>query len=173
MQSSTAATLVIDTASDLPEKHDGATSEPQAVRLWLRLLTCSMTIEKRVRRRLADEFDTTLPRFDVLAALDRSPEGMRMGALSQALLVSGGNLTALVRQIEAQGHAAMRRDPADRRSWIVTITPAGRAHFRAVAAEHHHWVGAMFAGLSAEHADQLYALLAELKASIAADGARG
>jgi DNA-binding MarR family transcriptional regulator len=158
----------------LPEKHDGAVSEPAAVRLWLRLLTCSMTIEKRVRRRLADEFDTTLPRFDVLAALDRRSDGMTMGELSQALLVSGGNLTALVRQLERQGHLEMKRDPQDRRSWVVRITDSGREHFSRVAAEHHHWIGAMFAGMSADHSAQLYDLLAELKGSIAADqGERG
>ena len=155
--------------AELLEKHDGAGSEPAAVRLWLRLLTCAMTIEKRVRRRLVDEFDTTLPRFDVLAALDRRKDGMTMGELSQALLVSGGNLTALVRQLQSQGLLEMNRDPADRRSWVVSITPAGRKHFRKVATEHHHWIAAMFAGMSAEHSAQLYDLLAELKTSIAAD----
>ena len=157
--------------ANLPEKHDGAGSEPAAVRLWLRLLTCSLTIEKRIRRRLADEFDTTLPRFDVLAALDRRADGMTMGELSQALLVSGGNLTALVRQLQSLRYLEMERDPQDRRSWVVKITEPGRRHFRQVAEEHHHWIGAMFAGLSAEHSAQLYDLLAELKGSLAADQA--
>jgi DNA-binding MarR family transcriptional regulator len=160
--------------SDLPEKHDGAGSEPAAVRLWLRLLTCSLTIEKRIRRRLADEFDTTLPRFDVLAALDRRRDGMTMGELSQALLVSGGNLTALVRQLQSQDYLEMQRDPHDGRSWVVKITASGRRHFRKVAQEHHHWVAAMLGGMSAEHSAQLYDLLAELKTSLAADqGERG
>jgi DNA-binding MarR family transcriptional regulator len=153
--------------SALPEKHNDAVSEPAAVRLWLRLLTCSLTIEKRVRRRLADEFHTTLPRFDVLAALHRRPEGMTMGELSQALLVSGGNLTALVRQLERQGHLTMERDPGDRRSWLVSISDAGRAHFREVAIEHQHWIAGMFAGMSADRSQQLYELLAELKESLA------
>lgn len=162
--------MLADSAAELPEKHDDAVSEPAAVRLWLRLLTCSMTIEKRVRRRLADEFDTTLPRFDVLAALDRRADGMTMGELSQALLVSGGNLTALVRQLQRLGYLQMKRDPTDRRSWVVKITETGRKHFREVATEHHHWIAAMFAGMSADHSGQLYALLAELKASLAASG---
>ena len=157
--------------ANLPEKHDGAGSEPAAVRLWLRLLTCSLTIEKRIRRRLAEEFDTTLPRFDVLAALDRRADGMTMGELSQALLVSGGNLTALVRQLQSLQYLEMERDPQDRRSWVVKITEPGRRHFREVAEEHHHWIGAMFAGLSPEHSAQLYDLLAELKGSLAADQA--
>jgi DNA-binding MarR family transcriptional regulator len=156
-----------EAANALPEKHDDAVSEPAAVRLWLRLLTCSLTIEKRVRRRLADEFDTTLPRFDVLAALDRRQDGMTMGELSQALLVSGGNLTALVRQLERQGFLTMQRDPNDRRSWVVSISKAGRKHFQDVATEHHHWIAGMFAGMSADHSQQLYDLLAELKHSLA------
>lgn len=153
----------------LPEKHDGA-AEPAAVRLWLRLLSCSITIEKRVRRRLADQFETTLPRFDVLAALERRTNGMTMGELSQVLLVSGGNLTALVRELQRQKFVKMTRDPNDGRSWVVRITAAGRSHFREVAAQHHQWISAMFAGMSAPRREQLYELLAELKQSLAAEG---
>lgn len=161
--------MLVEAPIALPEKHDGAT-EPAAVRLWLRLLSCSITIEKRVRRRLADRFDTTLPRFDVLAALERRTNGMTMGELSQALLVSGGNLTALVRQLQRQKFVKMTRDPNDGRSWVVRITAAGRNHFREVAAQHHQWISAMFAGMSAQRREQLYELLAELKQSLAAEG---
>src|SRR3546814_15027335 len=83
----------------LAEKHYDAVSEPAAVRLWLRLPTCSLTIEKRVRRRLSDALSTTLPRFDVLAALDRRAAGITMGELSTALCVSGGNLSGPVGQL--------------------------------------------------------------------------
>jgi DNA-binding MarR family transcriptional regulator len=107
----------------------------------------------------------------VLAALDRRKDGMTMGELSQALLVSGGNLTALVRQLQSQDFLEMQRDPQDRRSWVVKITASGRRHFQKVAEEHHHWIAAMFAGMSTEHSAQLYDLLAELKASLAADQA--
>lgn len=161
--------ILTEPVSLLPEKHDDAVSEPAAVRLWLRLLTCSLTIEKRIRRRLVEEFDTTLPRFDVLAALDRRKDSMTMGELSQALLVTNANLTALVRQLQSQGYLEMKRDPEDRRSWLVSITKTGRSHFRKVATEHHHWIMGMFSGMSATHSEQLYALLAELKDSLAAD----
>ncbi|WP_256731477.1 MarR family transcriptional regulator [Sphingomonas sp. dw_22] len=164
--------ILVDSPGTLAEKHEDAVSEPAAVRLWLRLLTCSMTIEKRVRRRLAEEFDTTLPRFDVLAALDRRSEGMMMGELSQALLVTNANLTALARQLQSLGYLEMHRDPNDRRSWLVQITDSGRTHFREVATEHHHWIASMFAGMKADHSQQLYALLAELKESLAASAER-
>ena len=151
----------------LPEKHDDAVAEPAAVRLWLRLVTCSLTIEKRIRRRLAEEFETTLPRFDVLSALDRHPRGMTMGELSHALLVSGGNLTALVRELERQGLVTMQRDANDRRSWLVTISEAGRKHFDEVAADYHHWIKDMFSGMAADRRQRLYDLLADLKLSLA------
>ena len=41
----------------------------EKLRLWIRLLRTSRTIEAELRERLSKEFDTTLPRFDVLAAL--------------------------------------------------------------------------------------------------------
>jgi DNA-binding MarR family transcriptional regulator len=166
------AEIVEKRSESLPEKHNDAVSETAAVRLWLRLLTCSITIEKRVRRRLAEDFETTLPRFDVLAALDRRPVGMTMGELSKALLVSGGNLTSLVRQLEQHGHVKMMRDPSDRRSWVVTITSRGRKSFKAMAVQHQHWIAEMFAGMSSTHRLQLYELLSELKQSLAAESSR-
>ena len=139
------------------------------VRVWLRLLSCSMTIEKRVRRRFMDQFDTTLPRFDVLATLERRPEGVTMGELSRALLVSNGNVTALVRQLEAAGWVASRAAPEDRRASIVALTEAGRVHFAELAAAHRGWIEAAFAGMPRDDLAALHRLLAKLKTSIAAD----
>lgn len=152
----------------LREKHDGALSDQLGVRLWLRLLSCTVVIEKRVQRRLADRFSTTLPRFDILAALDRHPEGMMMSALSRALLVSNGNVTALIKTLAAEGHVEMAPSPTDRRASIVAITEAGRLHFADMAAAHHGWIEAMLEGLSREQRETLFELLGQLKLSIAA-----
>ena len=84
------------------EKHDGALADRSSVRLWLRLLSCTMAIEKDVQRRFAAR-GATLARFDVLAALDRHRQGMTMGALSRALLVSNGNVTQLVQKLAKDG----------------------------------------------------------------------
>ena len=151
------------------EKQVGAPSGRVDVRLWLRLLSCSMIIEKRLRRRFAEQFDTTLPRFDVLAALDRQGEGMTMSELSRALLVSNGNVTALVRQLERAGHVVSRSAPEDRRSSIVMLTPEGAKHFATLAKSHHAWIGKMFKGLDGGDQVELYRLLDSLKRSIAAD----
>lgn len=156
------------------EKHDGelggAPGDQAAVRLWLRLLSCTMVIEKRVKRGLADQFGATLPRFNVMAALDRADAGLSMSALSQALLVSNGNVTVLVQALVRDGDVAIATLPNDRRTAVVTLTEAGRARFRAMAAAHHGWITAMFSGLSAADGARLLAMLGMLKTSIAAAG---
>jgi DNA-binding MarR family transcriptional regulator len=151
------------------EKHDGALADQMNVRLWLRLLSCTMVVEKRLKRRLADQFDATLPRFDVLAALDRHPDGMTMGELSSSLLVSNGNVTALVRTLEKDGHVSMAPSPTDRRASVVRLTEAGQAHFAGMARAHHEWIEGMMSGISRQQREMLFDLLGALKLSIAGD----
>lgn len=148
------------------EKHDGALGDHADVRLWLRLLSCTMAIEKSVQRVLGER-GTTLPRFDVMAALERSKHGLTMGALSQALLVSNGNVTQLVQKLAADGLVQVAPEPRDRRVSRVRLTPAGRTHFAELAAVHHDRIDGLFAALSGEEHDQLYAALGALKTSIA------
>src|SRR5207342_3792621 len=95
------------------------------LRLWLRLLTCTTLIEGEVRRRLRQEFDVTLPRFDLLAQLDRAPNGMTLGELSQRMMVSNGNITGLVERLAEQGLIRRRPLPNDRRVQIVSLTAEG------------------------------------------------
>jgi DNA-binding MarR family transcriptional regulator len=151
----------------IAEKHDGALGDHANVRLWLRLLSCTMTIEKAAQRLLAERFGTTLPRFDVLAALERAPDGLTMGALSQALLVSNGNVTQLVHKLAADGMVQTAADPRDRRISRVRLTPAGCAHFAELAVAHHRLIDTLFATLPAADHARLYAALGALKTSIA------
>lgn len=148
------------------EKHDGALDARASVKLWLRLLSCTMAIEKDVQRRFAAR-GATLARFDVLAALDRHPEGMNMGALSRALLVSNGNATQLVQKLARDGLVALRGDPQDGRASIVRLTGPGRAAFARLAAAHHAWIEQLLAGLDGGSRDTLYHALGELKRAIA------
>ncbi|MES2973176.1 MAG: MarR family transcriptional regulator, partial [Pseudomonadota bacterium] len=76
---------------------------PDALRLWLRLLTCTQLIEKQVRSGLREQFDTTLPRFDLMAQLERSPDGLKMNELSRRMMVTGGNVTGITDQLVAEG----------------------------------------------------------------------
>jgi DNA-binding MarR family transcriptional regulator len=135
------------------------------LRLWLRLLTCTTLIEGEVRRRLRDEFDVTLPRFDLMAQLDKAPNGMTLGELSQRMMVSNGNVTGLAERLVEQGLLDRRASATDRRAQIVSLTAEGRRMFRTMARTHEDWIAEIFAGLDASEIDTLMALLAKAKAS--------
>jgi len=135
------------------------------LRLWLRLLTCTTLIEGEVRRRLRDEFDVTLPRFDLMAQLDKAPNGMTLGELSQRMMVSNGNVTGLTERLVEQGLLDRRAALKDRRAQIVSLTPEGRRAFRQMARTHEDWIAEIFAGLEAADIEALMALLAKAKAS--------
>lgn len=152
-------------AVPIREKHDGALGDRSSVRVWLRLLSCTMAIEKEVQRRFAER-GMTLPRFDVLAALDRHGE-MKMGALSQALLVSNGNITQLVQTLIREGLVEMHKPPADRRASIVRLTPEGQRQFDRLARAHQDWIDEMVGGLQYMQRERLYVALGVLKTSIA------
>ncbi|MXO67046.1 MarR family winged helix-turn-helix transcriptional regulator [Altericroceibacterium endophyticum] len=136
------------------------------LRVWIRLLGCAKMIEKQLRRNFQEQFDTTLPRFDVMAALDRAADGLRMGALSKALLVSNGNVTSIVRQMEEDGHVAYQPDPRDGRSAIVVLTPLGQTRFQELAQAHHNWVRDALKDLPEMDQAQLLTLLDTLKLSL-------
>ncbi|PZU60629.1 MAG: MarR family transcriptional regulator [Sphingobium sp.] len=145
---------------------EAAVSGALDLRLWVRLLGCAKIIEKRLRRNFQEQFDTTLPRFDVMASLDRAPEGQNMGTLSRALLVSNGNVTSIVRQLQDQGLVVSRPDPQDGRSAIVSLTASGKAHFAELAAAHHVWVQDALRDFPVDQQEQLLVLLTQLKSSL-------
>ena len=134
-----------------------------ALRIWLRLLTCTQLIERRVRSGLREEFATTLPRFDLMAQLERHREGLKMNELSRLLMVTGGNITAIVDQLEKEGQVERLDDSADRRAFRIRLTRAGQKSFAEMARAHEHWVVELLAGLSARERDELLKLLAKLK----------
>lgn len=136
------------------------------LRLWLRLLTCSNLIEGEVRRRLREEFDFTLPRFDLLAQLDKAEDGLVLGEVSKRLMVSAGNVTALVERLLESGHITRTPSPTDRRVQIIRMTPEGRTVFATMAEQHGDWIGRLFEGLAHDEIETLMTLLAKLKASV-------
>jgi DNA-binding MarR family transcriptional regulator len=134
-----------------------------ALRLWLRLLACTTRLESEVRLRLRTEFDTTLPRFDLMAQLERAPAGLTMSELSRRLMVTGGNVTGITDMLEAEGLVARVDHPTDRRAYTVKLTAAGRRLFARMAAAHESWIVDLLAGLDATEQEQVYHLLARLK----------
>ena len=129
------------------------------LRLWIRLLRSSRAIENELRERLRREFDVTLPRFDVLAALHRQPDGMLMSELSRYLMVSNGNVTGIIDRLEADGQVVRARRDGDRRASIVRLTEQGRTEFEAMAGEHETWVDELLSTLVPDDVQKLSTVL--------------
>ena len=140
-----------------------------SLRLWLRLLTCSTMIEREVRARLRSQFGATLPRFDMMAALEREPDGLNMGELSRRLMVSNGNVTGVAERLAREGLVKRWSPPDDRRSSRLALTARGRKEFTAMAKAHQGWIEEMLAGFNAAERAALMALLAKLKLSIGSE----
>ena len=154
-------------AVDLPDPESRVhVDHHETLRLWLRLLTCTLTIEGRVRTRLRERYATTLPRFDLMAQLERNAQGLRMGELSRRMMVTGGNVTGITDQLVAEGLVRRQAIAGDRRAQAVRLTPKGKRTFDAMAAEHERWVEELLSGLNRAEQARLYALLGRLKATI-------
>jgi DNA-binding MarR family transcriptional regulator len=154
--------ILLDSETKVAERPADHEAE---LRLWLRLLTCTTLIEGEVRRRLRDKFDVTLPRFDLMAQLDKAPNGMTLGELSKRMMVSNGNVTGLAERLVEQGLLDRRASPNDRRAQIVSLTAEGRRTFRAMARTHEDWIAEIFVGLDAGEIETLMNLLAKAKTS--------
>jgi DNA-binding MarR family transcriptional regulator len=138
----------------------------QSLRLWLRMLACTNLIEAQVRSRLRIEFHTTLPRFDLMAQLERNPDGLKMGELSKRMMVTGGNVTGITDQLVAEGLVIREDNPKDRRAYIVKLTKEGKRIFKQMTEAHEEWIIELFEGLGDKDKNQLYTLLAQLKQHI-------
>ena len=154
----------------LLDAETGSHGHKDELRLWLRLLTCTTMMETLIRSRLRERFGVTLPRFDLLAQLARSGEGVTLGELSQRMMVTNGNVTGLVERLVADGLIARTRRLADRRTVMVQLTEAGRREFGVMAADHEAWVADAFAGVGGEDVARLMQLLGQLKQSVRASG---
>jgi len=133
------------------------------LKLWIRLLGVTRAAEAELRDFLRKGHGTTLPRFDVMAALHRRSEPVTMGELSRYLLVSNGNATAVVDRLEAEGLVARLPDPADRRTVRVALTETGRAAFERLAADHEAAVDRLFARLDEAGIEAMTAQLKRLQ----------
>lgn len=153
----------IDAETQVAGSHGDHRAE---LRLWLRLLTCTTLIETEVRRRLRDTFEFTLPRFDLLAQLDKAEDGLVLGEVSKRLMVSAGNVTAIVDRLLDSGHITRAPSPTDRRVQIIRLTADGRADFARMAEQHGDWIGSLFADLGSDEMEALMGMLARLKGSV-------
>jgi DNA-binding MarR family transcriptional regulator len=136
---------------------------PEALRLWLRLLTCTQLVEKKVRGLLREQFDTTLPRFDLMAQLERAPDGLKMNELSRRMMVTGGNVTGITDQLVAEGLVERIDVAGDRRAYRVRLTAKGRRQFHDMARQHEGWIVEAFGGLNDKDIATLHKLLGKVK----------
>jgi DNA-binding MarR family transcriptional regulator len=136
---------------------------PEALRLWLRMLTCTQIVEKQVRGLLRERFDTTLPRFDLMAQLERAPAGLKMNELSRRMMVTGGNVTGITDQLVAESLVERIDVEGDRRAYRVRLTPKGRKLFHEMARQHEGWIVDAFSGLSDKDISTLHKLLGKVK----------
>jgi DNA-binding MarR family transcriptional regulator len=161
-----AAPPAVDAETALADVPAGHKDE---LRLWLRMLACTTLIEGCIRRRLREQFGTTLPRFDMLAQLERAPpEGLTLGELSRRMMVSNGNITGLAARLEAEGLVERRAMQGDRRAQVLRLTLRGRRDFRRQSGVHEAWVAELFQDLSAADRAALFRLLGRAKASVRA-----
>ena len=136
---------------------------PEALRLWLRLLTCTQLVEKQVRTLLRERFDTTLPRFDLMAQLERAPAGLKMNELSRRMMVTGGNVTGITDQLVTEGLVERIDVEGDRRAYRVRLTAKGRKQFQDMARQHESWIVSAFSALSDKDVATLHKLLGKVK----------
>jgi DNA-binding MarR family transcriptional regulator len=140
-----------------------ADDAPLDLKLWVRMLSCTVRVENTIRSRLRTTFGITLPRFDLMAQLERHPDGLRMGELSKRMMVTGGNVTGIADQLEREELVARVPDPQDGRAFMLKLTPRGRTVFAQMAAVHEGWVADLFRDISSDDKATMIALLDTLK----------
>lgn len=153
----------MDLEARLQDNSPSHSEHPQELRLWLRMLTATQLIERKVRTGLRTQFGTTLPRFDLMAQLERSPTGLKMNTLSKRMMVTGGNITGITDQLVDEGLVERVSVEGDRRAFLVRLTSRGRQQFAQMARAHEGWITDAFSSLSTTDTSRLYALLGQVK----------
>jgi DNA-binding MarR family transcriptional regulator len=135
----------------------------QRLRLWIGLLKATKRVENAVRDRLRREFDTTLPRFDVMAMLQKSGHGLRMSELSSELMVSNGNVTGIIDRLVGDGLVVRVSIKGDRRATLVRLTPKGEAEFGQMATTHESWIAELLGDLAEVDMNHMAVTLIKVK----------
>ncbi len=152
--------------SALGQEARATSADHNALRTWLRLLSCSRQIENEIRARLRARFDISLARFDYLAQLHRAPKGLSMREITQRLMVTGGNVTGLTHELTAEGLITRKPNPNDGRAAIIAMTAKGRRSFEAMAQEHETWIAELLGGLQATQLAAMHTQLGVLRQHI-------
>ncbi|MDO5667128.1 MAG: MarR family transcriptional regulator [Alcaligenaceae bacterium] len=152
--------------TDLETRINDSSSDD--LRLVLRLAALNNLIQNELRNRLRLEFDMTAPRYDLLAQLANEPQGLKMGELSERLMVSNGNITAISLQLEKVGLISRTTNRQDRRSTFIKMTAKGKKAYAKMETAYNQWVEQLLSKLPEQSKNHLYKSLAEGKEAIAA-----
>lgn len=156
--------LITSPSSNTPDLEGRLSSTScHHLRTWLRYLSCGRLIENEIRSRLRREFNTTLPRYEVMAQLEQFPQGIKMSDLSRHMMVTNGNITGIADQLVKEGLVQRLKLPLDRRSSLLKLTSKGKQQLHAMSKAHDEWVCSVFGKLSEEHLDVMMSTLEELK----------
>jgi DNA-binding MarR family transcriptional regulator len=138
-------------------------------RLWLQLLSLHGEIFASLNAVLGSDVGLSLAKFDVLSQLDRYPDGLALGQLSQNLKVSGGNVSGLVQRLLADDLISREMSSEDRRSFIVRLTPKGESLFKIAADLHKKHLSKYFSDVSDGELDAALAVLRSIASKVRAE----
>jgi DNA-binding MarR family transcriptional regulator len=119
---------------------------------------------REARARLLERWGLSLRQFDVLAELGRrAGDGLTFAKLSHRLIVTSGNLTGIVDQLEARQLVRRYVDPRDRRSFHVRLTKEGRFLTKEILLRHRNDLHELMAFIPLERLVRLTSLLDALR----------
>lgn len=131
-----------------------------ALSMWVKLAKAFGTFN----RLTADDirkYGLTQPQFGVLESLGHLGE-LTLGELSRKQLMSCGNTTVIVDNLEREGLVARSPSKDDRRVIFVHLTPKGRRYFKQIFIQHAEFVAKLASVLSDEEQEGLGRLLKKL-----------
>lgn len=133
-------------------------------RAWLTLLRCYTRIERQLMQYVAQQYNSSLPRYDVLTALALNEKGLTMGELATLLKVSKGNITGVVRRLKSDGLIRKATSKSDRRIQSVTISADGRRLWEKMHADYDRIITEL---MSSQSEEELVALTRALEKTLA------
>jgi len=146
------------------EKKRYGKKEDQALDAWVKLARAYSMVQKKSREDI-ERTSLTAAQFAVLECLyHKGPQ--LLGELTRRMLVSAGNTTVVVANLEKEGYVERQQDPKDRRKTTVRISQRGRMLLDKIFPAHARWMSQMFSTLSEQEQKQLSALLKKLGMSI-------
>jgi MarR family 2-MHQ and catechol resistance regulon transcriptional repressor len=135
-----------------------------ALSLWVKLTKAYHTVSRLTGENIK-KYNLTRPQFCVVECLGHNGE-MTLTALSSKLLVTGGNMTLVVDNLEKEGLVERVRSKEDRRTINVKLTDKGAHLFSSVFKKHAQFITKNFQVLSEKEQVQLSKLLKKLGTSL-------